>query len=140
MLTIVVISVLKFSNYLSILVCYFRYPPIPPRLIYTHIAIFLAVGFLMSSRLKRKELSLVYAGQLLYFAYNTYSNQSLRYTEPQRVSNTYMYMYMKVTIKKKMIFSPPTENKYKCTHCIYCTFVHYSVFTQMYSCNMYKCK
>lgn len=62
-----------------------KYPPIPPRLIYSHIAIFLAVGFLMSAKVKRKELSLVYAGQLLYFAYNTYTNQNLRYTEPQRI-------------------------------------------------------
>ncbi|XP_067654791.1 transmembrane protein 101-like [Haliotis asinina] len=60
-------------------------PPLPPQLIYAHIGGFLICGFLMSSRMAKKEASLVYAGQLIFFSYNFYHNKKLNYGQWQRL-------------------------------------------------------
>lgn len=64
------------------------YPPIPPKVIYTHIGIFVTCGFLLSFRYKRKEVSLVYCGQILYLVYTLFTNPHIGYTDWQKVRLT----------------------------------------------------
>ncbi|KAL5006219.1 hypothetical protein ScPMuIL_015025 [Solemya velum] len=61
------------------------FPPLPPNVVYAHIGLFVVCGFCLSARFKSKEMSLLYAGQLLYFAYNCYTNPKLNYTEWQKL-------------------------------------------------------
>lgn len=61
------------------------YPPIQPKVIYTHIGIFVACGFLLSFRYKCKEVSLVYCGQMLYLVYTLFTNTQMDYTQWQKV-------------------------------------------------------
>ncbi|XP_062592482.1 transmembrane protein 101-like [Saccostrea cucullata] len=61
------------------------YPPIPPKVIYTHIGIFVACGFLLSFRYKCKEVSLVYCGQILYLVYTMFTNPQVGYTQWQKI-------------------------------------------------------
>ncbi|XP_061179134.1 transmembrane protein 101-like [Saccostrea echinata] len=61
------------------------YPPIPPKVIYTHIGIFVACGFLLSFRYKCKEVSLVYCGQILYLVYIMFTNPQVGYTQWQKI-------------------------------------------------------
>lgn len=61
------------------------YPPIPPKVIYTHIGIFVACGFLLSFRYKCKEVSLVYCGQMLYLVYTLFTNTQIDYTQWQKI-------------------------------------------------------
>ncbi|XP_033752923.1 transmembrane protein 101-like [Pecten maximus] len=60
-------------------------PPMHPNLIYANIAVFLISGFLMSGKVMKKELSLVCAGQMIYFAFNMYTNTHLHYSQWQRI-------------------------------------------------------
>ncbi|XP_069131678.1 transmembrane protein 101-like [Argopecten irradians] len=60
-------------------------PPLHPGLIYANIAVFLMCGFLMSGKVMRKELSLVCAGQMVFFAFNMYTNTQLHYSQWQRI-------------------------------------------------------
>ncbi|XP_046552430.1 transmembrane protein 101-like [Haliotis rubra] len=60
-------------------------PPLPPQLIYAHMGVFLICGFLMSAHMAKKEASLVYAGQLIFFSYNFYTNKKLNYGQWQRL-------------------------------------------------------
>ncbi|XP_021353061.1 transmembrane protein 101-like [Mizuhopecten yessoensis] len=61
------------------------HPPIHPNVIYANVAVFLTCGFLLSGKVMRKELSLVCAGQMLFFAYNMYTNTYLHYSQWQRM-------------------------------------------------------
>ncbi|XP_060083499.1 transmembrane protein 101-like [Ylistrum balloti] len=60
-------------------------PPMHPNLIYANIGVFLMCGFLMSGKVMRKELSLVCAGQMFFFAFNMYTNTNLHYSQWQRI-------------------------------------------------------
>ncbi|CAI9741072.1 Hypothetical predicted protein [Octopus vulgaris] len=53
------------------------YPPINPKVIYIHLGLFLVCGALMSGFSGGKSIPLIYAGQLMYFAYNSYSNSNM---------------------------------------------------------------
>ena len=82
-------------------ICICSYPPIPPNVIYVNVGAFLLCGFLLSAKVRKKEIALMYAGQLLYFSYNMYSNQSLGYTNWQRVcAILYCYSVLKYCLYK----------------------------------------
>ncbi|XP_050411352.1 transmembrane protein 101 [Patella vulgata] len=61
------------------------FPPINPHIIYINLGICVVCGVLMSIRLQANKAVLIYAGQLLYFAYTFYSNAKLNYGEWHRI-------------------------------------------------------
>ncbi|KAK7098878.1 transmembrane protein 101-like [Littorina saxatilis] len=59
-------------------------PPIHPKLVYAYVIACIGCGVLLSSGIKQKAACLMYAGQMLYFAVNFYTNPKWQYTEWQR--------------------------------------------------------
>lgn len=53
------------------------YPPLNPKVIYLHLGLFVVCGALMSAFYQAKSMALIYAGQLLYFSYNAYTNTAM---------------------------------------------------------------
>ncbi|KAL8614189.1 hypothetical protein ACOMHN_026406 [Nucella lapillus] len=63
-----------------------RTPPINPKLVYTYLIACIACGVLLSANMKSKAVCLVYAGQMLYFAVNFYTNPKWDYPHWQRLT------------------------------------------------------
>ncbi|XP_041366223.1 transmembrane protein 101-like [Gigantopelta aegis] len=61
------------------------YPPINPKLVYINLVLFVGCGFLLSAKSFVKQASLIYAGQLLYFAFSYYTNSKFSYGHWQRI-------------------------------------------------------
>ncbi|ESP00813.1 hypothetical protein LOTGIDRAFT_238498, partial [Lottia gigantea] len=61
------------------------YPPFKPMIIYINLGVSLICGLMMSLKYMSKPVLLVYAGQLLYFAYTFYANPKLKYSEWHRI-------------------------------------------------------
>lgn len=53
------------------------YPPLNPKVIYLHLGLFVVCGALMSAFYQAKAMAIIYSGQLLYFAYNAYTNAAM---------------------------------------------------------------
>ncbi|KAK7480415.1 hypothetical protein BaRGS_00028334, partial [Batillaria attramentaria] len=60
-------------------------PPINPKLVYIYLISCIGCGLLLSTHIKQKEACLVYAGQMLYFAVNFYTNPQWNYPQWQRI-------------------------------------------------------
>ena len=67
-------------------ICCFSTPPLNPKLVYVYLIASIGCGVLLSAGFKRKAACLIYAGQMMYFAVNFYTNPKWDYPQWQRIS------------------------------------------------------
>ena len=88
----------------------FSTPPINPRLVYVYLIACIGCGVLLSGGFKQKAACLVYAGQMLYFAVNFYTNPKWDYPQWQRVRThftpTPKWDYPQVEARVRTRFTP----------------------------------
>ena len=64
----------------------FSYPFLDPMLIYFNVGMFIIVSICLSGNYSKKEVTLVYCGQLLFLSYCMYTSKRSKYQEWQKVS------------------------------------------------------